>query len=176
MTAKPALHPDTIRSAPEHPGLRGRAVASVLLLLLALSCAPRSGGAGDAGPAAANPRLRTVTLRVGSASLEAEVASTEDQRSRGLMYRTRLDEGRGMLFVFESDLRPAFWMKNTTIPLSLAYVAADGTVTQIIDLVPLSEEPRQSQRYVRYALEVPRGWFATAGLRVGDRISIPPLD
>jgi hypothetical protein len=92
------------------------------------------------------------------------------------MYRSSLKDGEGMLFVFESDQKLAFWMKNTKLPLSLAYILSDGTIVQIIDLVPFSEESRPSIRSVRYALEVPQGWFERSGIKVGDKVRIPSLE
>ena len=83
------------------------------------------------------------------------------------MFRKSLDDGKGMLFVFDRDEQLAFWMKNTSIPLSLAYIASDGTIRQIVDLEPQSLATVQAERSVRYALEVPRGWFDRAGVRVG---------
>lgn len=83
-----------------------------------------------------NPKLKTVDLTIGNAKIKAEVALTEGERNRGLMYRSSLKDGEGMLFVFESDQKLAFWMKNTKLPLSLAYILSDGTIVQIIDLVP----------------------------------------
>jgi len=71
--------------------------------------------------------------------------------------------------------RFSFWMKNTKLPLSLAYTLSDGTIVQILDLVPFSEEPRPSSRSIRYALEVPQGWFARVGIQVGDKVQIPSL-
>ncbi len=123
-----------------------------------------------------NPTLKTVMLGVGSAQVKAEVAMTEIERARGLMYRNSLKDGEGMLFVFDRDQKVSFWMKNTKIPLSIAYIIADGTIIQILDLVPYSEEPRPSERSIRYALEVPQGWFTRAGIKVGDKVVIPPLD
>ncbi len=131
---------------------------------------------GNVNAAGGNPTLRTVTLVSGSVSVIVEVAKSEAERNRGLMYRASLAEGKGMLFVFDADERPSFWMKNTRIPLSLAYIASDGSITQIIDLVPFSTEARPSERLVRYALEVPRGWFAKVGLKPGDRFTIPSLN
>ncbi len=122
-----------------------------------------------------NPKLKTVDLKIGSAVVKAEVALTEIERNRGLMYRTSLRDGEGMLFVFDYDQQVSFWMKNTKLPLSLAYILSDGTIVQILDLVPFSEEPRPSSRSVRYALEVPQGWFSRAGIKVGDRVQIPSL-
>jgi hypothetical protein len=122
-----------------------------------------------------NPKLPTTKLRSGEVSLEVELAKTEEQRNRGMMFRKSLDEGKGMLFVFDSDQKMAFWMKNTSIPLSLAYIGSDGTIFQILDLVPFSEDPRLSERSIRYALEVPQGWFEKVGITVGDRFEIPTL-
>lgn len=116
-----------------------------------------------------------VELVSGPVKLNVEVADSEEERTRGLMYRKGLADGKGMLFVFDRDERPAFWMKNTTIPLSIAYITSDGTITDILDLVPLSEEPRASSRSVRYALEVPSGWFSRVGLKPGDRFEMPVL-
>lgn len=92
------------------------------------------------------------------------------------MYRKSLEEGKGMLFVFDYDQKASFWMKNTSIPLSLAYLSKDGTVTQIVDLQPYSQEPNVSTFSVRYVLEVPQGWFAKVGVKEGDKFNIPPLD
>jgi len=123
-----------------------------------------------------NPVLPTVSLQLGSAKLVVELARNETERERGLMLRGGLEDGRGMLFIFDKDERLSFWMKNTTIPLSLAYIAAEGSVRQIVDLVPLSLAPVQAERSVRYALEVPRGWFERAGVKVGDRMDLAAIE
>ena len=86
-----------------------------------------------------NPKLKTVNLVIGTTKIKAEVALTEGERNRGLMYRSSLKDGEGMLFVFDSDQKLSFWMKNTKLPLSLAYILSDGTIVQIIYLVPFSE-------------------------------------
>ena len=171
------------------PGLgveKRNAVAAAVSLAVSLaaalalvSCAD-GGGQGTRTAAAAvtdrpNPQLATAVLRAGSAELIAEIADDEIERTRGLMHRKELKDGRGMLFVFDSDQRLSFWMKNTRIPLSIAYILSDGTIAQILDLEPLSEQPQASDRSVRYALEVPRGWFGRAGVEPGDRVVIPPL-
>lgn len=120
-----------------------------------------------------NPALRTERLAVGPAEIVAEIARTPGERELGLMFRKDLPDGRGMLFVFESDERLSFWMKNTFVPLSIAYIASDGTIREILDMEPRSLAPVPSQHSVRYALEVPRGWFGRAGVRVGDPVTIP---
>lgn len=146
----------------------------VLIVLFSGACTGKSEQLGAIDKP--NPKLPTATIRSGDVSLVVELARTEEQRNRGMMFRKSLDEGKGMLFVFDSDQRMAFWMKNTSIPLSLAYIGSDGTIFQILDLVPFSEDPQLSQRSIRYALEVPQGWFAKAGLKVGDRFEIPKLN
>jgi uncharacterized membrane protein (UPF0127 family) len=146
-------------------------VLAALLAALLTSCAGRSASAD--GP---NPALRAVELRIGGATVSAEVARTAAEREKGLMFRKSLADGKGMLFVFDSDQRVGFWMKNTTIPLSLAYIGSDRAIKQIVDLEPLSLESVRSERSVRYALEVPRGWFGRAGAKVGDLVEMPSFD
>jgi uncharacterized protein len=145
-------------------------VVSLLALSLA-SCSESKKGATDS----ANPSLPTSTIKVGSRSIVAEIAATETERERGLMFRASLADGKGMLFVFDKDDRYSFWMKNTKIPLSLAYISSDGSIRQIVDLEPESLASIQSERSVRYALEVPQGWFDRAGVKVGDRLQFGPL-
>jgi uncharacterized membrane protein (UPF0127 family) len=143
-------------------------LACYLLFTLPLvSCAGKK-SATDAP----NPVLKTAAIEVGSAQVLAEIARTESERERGLMFRKSLGDGKGMLFIFDKDDRLAFWMKNTLIPLSLAYIASDGTIRQIVDLEPESLAPVQSERSVRYALEMPKGWFDRAGVGVGDLVRV----
>ncbi|HRY56461.1 MAG TPA: DUF192 domain-containing protein [Spirochaetia bacterium] len=153
--------------------LLSKAARTALLCACVLSCAAKPSAEG---PTKANPRLKTVEIAVGSALLKAEVARKPEERERGLMFRKSLAEGEGMLFVFEADQRLSFWMKNTSIPLSIAYLSSDGTIREILDLEPYSLEARSSERSVRYALEVPRGWFGKVGAAPGQRLSLPPLD
>ncbi|WP_306698664.1 DUF192 domain-containing protein [Treponema endosymbiont of Eucomonympha sp.] len=110
------------------------------------------------------PEGKSVTLRV-------EVARTEAERSRGFMGRKRIPDGTGMIFVFERDERLRFWMKDTPVPLSIAYIDSAGAVREIYDMTPFSLAPVTSAVSVRYALEVPQGWFARAGIRVGAQIA-----
>lgn len=152
--------------------VRGALIALTFALVLGSCSAKKEAG----GPTKANPKLKTVELTVGNTKLKAEVARTPDEREKGLMFRKSLKDGEGMLFVFEADQRLAFWMKNTTIPLSVAYISSDGTIRQIEKLEPLSLEAKGSERSVRYALELPRGCFESAGAAVGDKLAIPPLD
>jgi uncharacterized membrane protein (UPF0127 family) len=107
------------------------------------------------------------------AKLLAEVADSDTERERGLMFRKDLADGAGMLFVFPSDQRLAFWMKNTQVPLSIAWIDSDGTISRMQDMTPFSLAPVESDRFVRYALEVPQGWFVRSGVQAGDRVVIP---
>ena len=106
------------------------------------------------------------------AVVKAEIAKTKEERSQGLMYRKSLPDGKGMLFVFERDEILTFWMKNTYIPLSIAYIASDGRIIDIKDMYPNDVSPVVSSRSVRYALEVPQGWFSRAGIRTGDIVKV----
>jgi len=106
------------------------------------------------------------------AVVKAELAVTPQERAQGLMHRESLGDGEGMLFIFEKDEVLSFWMRNTLIPLSIAYIAYDGRIIDIKDMYALDESPVRSSRSVRYALEVPQGWFSRAGVREGDIVII----
>jgi uncharacterized membrane protein (UPF0127 family) len=106
------------------------------------------------------------------ALIKAEIARTQEERGKGLMYRKKLPDGEGMLFVFEKDDVQSFWMKNTLIPLSIAFIAYDGRIIEIKDMQPGSLNSVLSSRSVRYALEVPQGWFSRVGVRSGDVLRI----
>jgi uncharacterized membrane protein (UPF0127 family) len=130
----------------------------VALLALAVTCA-------RGGPVA--------TIRGAGAVTEValEVASTPEAQERGLMYRTSLADGHGMLFVFESETEHQFWMKNTLIPLDMIFIAADGRITGIHpDATPLSTAPITVGQSSRFVLEVPGGFCARRGIVPGDRV------
>lgn len=103
-------------------------------------------------------------------AVQVEVARTDSEKAQGLMFRKELKDGKGMLFVFENEEYLSFWMKNTYIPLSIAFISSGGRITEIRDMDPLDLSPVRSVYAVRYALEVPRGWFGRAGIRPGDRL------
>jgi uncharacterized membrane protein (UPF0127 family) len=141
---------------------------SVLLLLTLgapLSCGPRF----------TQRELTIDRAGGGQVHIRVEVARTAEEKSRGLMYRKNLDDGKGMLFVFDRDQILSFWMKNTVIPLSIAYIARDGRILEIRDMRPLDETPIRSGRSARYALEVPQGWFGRAGITAGDHVFLDDL-
>jgi len=115
--------------------------------------------------------LPTMTLRIGAVAVEAEVADESDERTIGLMGRKELAEGKGMLFVFREPQPLGFWMRDTLVPLSIAYINAAGVIREIHDLQPLDETPARSAfRDLLYALEVPQGWFHKNKILPGDRI------
>ena len=105
--------------------------------------------------------------------LTVEIARTPEQRRKGLMHRKSLDPEKGMLFVSERDDKLSFWMKDTYIPLSLAYIAKDGTIKEIRHMRPLSEKSIVSEHSVRFALEVNHGYFEEKGIDVGDTVQFP---
>lgn len=127
------------------------------------------------GCGAENPQ-ETVELRVGSDIYRVEVARSPEERQTGLMNREELGEFEGMLFVFERDQQLSFWMKDTLVPLSIAYLGKDGTIKEMYDMTPLSTRPVGSRFSARYALELPQGAFERSGARVGDRIDLSALD
>jgi uncharacterized membrane protein (UPF0127 family) len=116
----------------------------------------------------AQPRLPTITLWVGDQELETEVARRTVEIATGMMYRTNMNAGEAMLFVFAHPDHRAFYMRNTLIPLSVAYLDPDGVILSIHDLQPKDETPVEStSNNVQYALEVPQGWFAQHGIGPG---------
>ena len=115
----------------------------------------------------------TITDSTGkSHSLTVELAKTEKQRATGFMFRKNIPEGTVMLFVFQRDERLSFWMKDTPTPLSIAYISATGEIRAIFDMKPFSKESVQSPISVRYALEVPQGWFDKVGIKIGDFLNL----
>ncbi len=105
--------------------------------------------------------------------VEAEIAEDEAERRRGLMERTELAENAGMLFVFDREQPLSFWMRDTLIPLSIAYIDAEGRIVDIQVMQPLDETPHPSAEPARYALEVNQGFFEERGLEVGDEVEVP---
>jgi uncharacterized protein len=120
-------------------------------------------------------QLPTTTLTVGMHNIKAQLAVAPEQRQTGLMYRTEMPTQEGMLFVFEEPSVQCFWMRNTLIPLSIAFLADDGTVVNIADMQPQNDTSHCSARPVRFALEMNQGWFAKRGVKPGTRIGGPPF-
>jgi uncharacterized membrane protein (UPF0127 family) len=132
----------------------------VALLWIAPGCAPDVPGA----------RLPVATLVVGNVKVSAELAANREDRARGLMFREILPEDHGMLFLYPEEVPLTFWMKNTPLPLSIAFADAGGRILRIAEMEPHSEAPVYSGAPVRYALEMNRGWFERNGVFVGDAI------
>jgi uncharacterized membrane protein (UPF0127 family) len=109
-----------------------------------------------------------------AAEVLAEIASAGEERRRGLMGRESLADGEGRHYVLETDQILSFWMKDTLIPLSIAFIAYDGRILELHDMEALSARSIQSARSARYALEVPQGWFVRAGISPGDTIQCLP--
>ena len=125
--------------------------------------------------AAAADTLPTVPLSINDHQITAEVAATPEQRSTGLMHRFSLRPDHGMIFVFERPERQSFWMKNTFIPLSIAFIAPDGRIINIDDMAPHDETSHPSRGPALYALEMRKGWFAERGIRAGDVVKGLPV-
>ena len=109
-------------------------------------------------------------LTIGEVTFSVEVVDTPETRATGLMFREQLGESEGMLFVFEDEAPRAFYMRNTLIPLSIAYIDAHLMIREIYDMEPLDETPIPSRFPAAYALEVNQGAFDRAGIRVGQRL------
>lgn len=135
-------------------------------LLAALAC----GAALLAPLAQAQQRLPVVSLSAGMYVIRAEVAADQQSRQQGLMYRKSMPANAGMLFVFEQKAGHCFWMKNTELPLSIAFLADDGTIVNIEDMRPHSEDNHCPKAAIRYALEMNQGWFAQKGIKAGAKI------
>jgi len=119
---------------------------------------------------AARAEMPEITLTLGGHKLTAEVAYTDADRELGLMHRRMLPENRGMLFVFPQAAPLSFWMMNTHIPLSIAFIDDAGTIINITDMKPLTTDTHNSARPARYALEMNQGWFRKRGIRPGAKI------
>lgn len=122
--------------------------------------------------------LRTITLQLGDAQAEIEVAIAPGEQEQGLMYRDSMPENHGMLFVYSQPEYLRFWMKNTKIPLSIAFIREDGIISNIEDMKPYTGPLEPVERYVSrekslYALEMNQGWFARHGVHARDTIKIP---
>ncbi|MDO9132993.1 MAG: DUF192 domain-containing protein [Hydrogenophaga sp.] len=120
-------------------------------------------------------QLPRVTLSAGMHLINAQVASTPQQRAIGLMFRKEMPVNEGMLFAFEQASEQCFWMKNTLLPLTAAFVADDGSIVNLADMQPQSLESHCSTRPVRFVLEMNKGWFDKRGLKAGSKLSGPPF-
>ena len=119
--------------------------------------------------------LPRVKLSAGMHLIDAQLARSVDERSIGLMHRKEMPQHEGMLFEFEQASQQCFWMKNTLLPLSAAFVADDGTVVNVEDMKPQTLDSHCSAKPVRYVLEMNQGWFAKRGIKPGFKLTGLPL-
>ena len=132
-----------------------------ILILAWLFCAPAQ---------AQQPQLPGIDLTAGMHRIHAEVANDMGSRMQGLMYRKSMPQNAGMVFVFEENATHCMWMKNTLIPLSVAFVDEAGAILNIADMQPHSEQSHCAVRPARYALEMNKGWFAQRGIKSGAKL------
>jgi uncharacterized membrane protein (UPF0127 family) len=114
--------------------------------------------------------LLKIPLYIKSIKIRVEVAKTPEERNHGLMGRNHLGKDEGMLFVFEKEDYHSFWMKDTQIPLSIAFIDKEGRIVSIQDMKPLTLESHTPPQIILYALEMKKGWFSANGIKVGDII------
>lgn len=141
-------------------------IQTVLFIMILLSAAGCLGSKGQ-------DTLKTVRMTINGIEFTVEIAKTENEKTTGLMFREHLDQTAGMIFVYEKDKKMSFYMKNTLIPLSIAFLNAEGKIMQIEDMEPLNLETVNSRGAVRYALEVNKGTFEKYGITEGDRVIFP---
>lgn len=120
--------------------------------------------------ALADQALPELALKINGHRLTAEVAANEAARTTGLMHRRMMPENRGMLFAFSYAAPQSFWMMNTYIPLSIAFLDANGTIVNIADMKPLTTDSHSSTKPSKYALEMNLGWFAKRGIKAGAKV------
>ncbi|MDR2404300.1 MAG: DUF192 domain-containing protein [Spirochaetaceae bacterium] len=150
-------------------GFKSRRLIGIILLVAAGTADCTAWGRKNQSPL----ETRELVLETAGGApvrLQAEIARTGEERTRGLMHRKSLPDGEGMLFLFDRDQILSFWMKDTLIPLSIAFIGYDGRILEIRDMQPGDLRPVNSSRSARYALEVPQGWFGRVGIAPGDRL------
>ncbi len=147
-----------------------------MICIKALAIAALGLFAGVTAAQDAPQQLRSIPLTAGMHVIQAEVAQTDRERAIGLMHRKDMPTNHGMLFVFDEPQPQCFWMKNTLLPLSIAFVADDGSIVNIADMKPLDETSHCSKKPVRFALEMNQGWFAKRGIKAGAKLKGPPFN
>jgi uncharacterized protein len=127
----------------------------------------------QAQPHRAQLDLPRVELHIGMHRIDTQVAAQPDERSIGLMFRKDMPQHEGMIFIFEQAHVQCFWMKNTLLPLTAAFVDDSGTIVNLVDMKPQTTDSHCSQKPVRFVLEMNQGWFARKGIKAGARLSGP---
>lgn len=118
--------------------------------------------------------LPTAQMKIGGKTFDIEIAATESQQETGLMKRDSMPDDHGMIFVFPNERERGFWMKNTRIPLDILFLDSSGKIVSIHQMIPYDERLTPSDFPARYAIELNKGAAESAGVKVGDRITIPP--
>src|SRR5687767_6876580 len=157
---------------PHNRAMKTRPMMKSFAALFAVSTLLAAGLASAQEPQLNLPRVK---LAAGMHQIDAQVASAPDQRMTGLMYRQEMPQHEGMLFVFEQPSQQCFWMKNTLLPLSTAFVSDNGTVLNIEDMKPQTLDSHCSIEPVRYVLEMNMGWFAKRGIKPGTKLTGAPF-
>ncbi|HET9651314.1 MAG TPA: DUF192 domain-containing protein [Usitatibacter sp.] len=121
--------------------------------------------------ATADVKFGNARVKVAGHDLKVEVASSEPQRMQGLMYRRKLGHNEGMLFIFDEPAYHAMWMKNTLIPLSVAFIDAKGEILNILDMEPQTLDTHMAAGPATYAIETNKGWFAENQVKPGDKVT-----
>jgi uncharacterized protein len=114
--------------------------------------------------------LQRAVLSLGMFQIDAQIAQTPEERQIGLMFRAQMPQAEGMIFIFEEPSKQCFWMKNTILPLTAAFVADDGTIVNFADMKPQTTETHCSAKPVRFVLEMNQGWFAKKGIKAGSKL------
>ena len=132
-------------------------------------------GAAANAQSAAQPKLPTVPLTAGMYIIQAEVAEAPEQQMTGMMFRREMGTNDGMLFVNGDAGVRCFWMHNTLLPLTIAFIADDGTIVNLADMAPRTDDSHCSAKPVRYALEMNQGWFTKRGIKAGFKLRGAPF-
>ena len=150
--------------------------AAALLVALASASATAQATQEPTGQPPGQPqRLQAITLSAGMHNIRAELATSPEQRQKGLMYRRDLAPHEGMLFVFDAPQPQCFWMRNTPTALTIAFVADDGSIVNLADMTPFSDASHCATQPVRYVLEMNQGWFAKRGIKAGFKLVGAPF-
>lgn len=134
---------------------------------------PAGAPCGTETPSAAFANAPAITFDASSQAMHVEVADTPQEQHTGLMNRPCLGDDWGMIFVYTGDVQTTFWMKDTLVPLTIAFIKSDGTILKLEDMQPRTENIHQSPAPYRYAIEANQGWYAAHGIQTGDKATIP---
>ena len=150
-------------------------LSSATARLLATSLIALASTAPAAAQGQPQMNLPRIEITAGMHRIEAQVAASPQERQTGLMHRKEMPAHEGMLFVFEQPATQCFWMKNTLLPLTAAFVADDGTIVNLADMKPQTTDSHCSTKPVRYVLEMNQGWFAKKNIKAGARLAGAPF-